>query len=339
MIWQTIFGFHLSPRFPVQLPAMLRLLQEKQAPDWRDLISCLPRGQRRAPLRSIRQHAVPQQPLLGGQAHCRFDQHQRSPATPQYSGSLTALADANLFEIIPIKPLCKPISGPWQPPILGQSHRSLGQRCGCQRIFARCAQPSFPDRHLHLDRRRNRSGCRQQQKNYFSGDMAKLSALTSDDERVTYIYQLLQREFRTGGNASWVKSYGKTNSVSARSLAAAADGMFARSRNPGISCAQLVHRVDTSSMSTANGRSLISPRAAHCAPWTITDLIDLNPGSTLLLTQVMRPGASYYNLRTATVDKYFSYTYIAGTAQANCTANANLYQKGQSKRCRSRLLT
>ena len=45
-------------------------------------------------------------------------------------------------------------------------------------------------------------------------------------------------------------------------------------------------------------------------------LIDTHPGSTLMLTQVMRPGSSYYNAKTATVDKYFSYTSLTGTPQA-----------------------
>ena len=42
-------------------------------------------------------------------------------------------------------------------------------------------------------------------KSYFASDMSKLSSLTTDSERVSYIYNLLQKEYRTGGNASWVQ--------------------------------------------------------------------------------------------------------------------------------------
>ena len=45
-------------------------------------------------------------------------------------------------------------------------------------------------------------------------------------------------------------------------------------------------------------------------------LTDTHPGSTLMLTQVMRPGAAYYNVRTATVDKYCTYTSLTCTPQA-----------------------
>lgn len=34
-------------------------------------------------------------------------------------------------------------------------------------------------------------------KSYFASDMAKLSSLTTDSERVSYIYNLLQKEYRT----------------------------------------------------------------------------------------------------------------------------------------------
>mgnify|MGYP003281364266 FL=1 len=152
-------------------------------------------------------------------------------------------------------------------------------------------------------------------KKYFANDMAKLSALTTDQQRLSYIYQLLQREYRTGGSASWVTSYGRNGSVSSRSLAAAADWMFAEAGIPAF-LAQ--------SWSTAWNVVYID------GSWAVFDfskgdtlqsldnyrLIDTNPGSTLLLTQVMRPGSAYYQVQSATIDRYFTYTSIEGTAKA-----------------------
>lgn len=145
--------------------------------------------------------------------------------------------------------------------------------------------------------------------------MAKLSALTTDRQRLSYIYQLLQREYRTGGSASWATAYGSNGSVSSRSLAAAADWMFAEAGIPAF-LAQ--------SWSTAWNIVYID------GSWAVFDfskgdtlqsldnyrLIDTNPGSTLLLTQVMRPGSAYYQVQSATIDRYFTYTSIEGTAKA-----------------------
>lgn len=152
-------------------------------------------------------------------------------------------------------------------------------------------------------------------KAYFAGEMDKLSALSTDQERLSYIYQLLQREYRTGGSASWVSSYNRNGSVSSRSLAAAADWMFAEAGIPAFlaqswSTAWNVIYMDGhwAVFDFSKGSSVQSLDSYR--------LIDTNPGSTLLLTQVMRPGSSYYQVRSATIDRYFTYTAVEGTPKA-----------------------
>ncbi len=133
-------------------------------------------------------------------------------------------------------------------------------------------------------------------KSYFSSDMAELSALTTDEERVSYVYDLLQKEYRTGGSASWVTGYGKKSAVSAASLAAAADWMFSEAGIPAF----LARSWSTAwNVVYVNGQWAVFDFTKGSALRSLDDyrLIDTHPGSTLLLTQVMRPGASYYNVQ------------------------------------------
>ena len=152
-------------------------------------------------------------------------------------------------------------------------------------------------------------------KAYFAGEMDKLSALPTDQERLSYIYQLLQREYHTGGSASWVSSYNRKGSVSSRSLATAADWMFTEAGIPAFlaqswSTAWNVVYIDGhwAVFDFSKGSSLQSLDSYR--------LIDTNPGSTLLLTQIMRPGSTYYQVRSATIDRYFTYTAVEGTPKA-----------------------
>ncbi|HJA48262.1 MAG TPA: glucosaminidase domain-containing protein [Candidatus Agathobaculum intestinipullorum] len=145
--------------------------------------------------------------------------------------------------------------------------------------------------------------------------MDKLSALPTDQERLSYIYQLLQREYHTGGSASWVSSYNRKGSVSSRSLATAADWMFTEAGIPAFlaqswSTAWNVVYIDGhwAVFDFSKGSSLQSLDSYR--------LIDTNPGSTLLLTQIMRPGSTYYQVRSATIDRYFTYTAVEGTPKA-----------------------
>lgn len=150
---------------------------------------------------------------------------------------------------------------------------------------------------------------------YFANDMDKLSALTTDSERLSYIYQLLQREYRTGGTASWVQSYNKNGSVSGRSLAAAADWMFGEAGIPAF-LAQSWSSVWNVIYIDGHWAVFDFPKGSSLQSLDSYRLIDTNPGSTLLLTQVMRPGSTYYQVQDATIDRYFTYTAIAGTAKA-----------------------
>lgn len=280
--------------------------------DWRDLISCL-RAVKDAPLYAASGNTLYRSNLYWADRLTAALTNTNASATPQYSGSLTALADANLFDN-PDKTALQTDFRAMATAYLGAKPSSLGS-VAVANGYSRDARsrPSLTDTYTLIGGATEADVAAA--KKYFSGDMAKLSALTSDDERVTYIYQLLQREFRTGGNASWVKTYGKTNSVNARSLAAAADWMFAEAGIPAF----LARSWSTAwNVIYVNGQWTVFDFTKGNTLRSLDDyrLIDLNPGSTLLLTQVMRPGASYYNLFTATVDKYFSYTYIAGTTQA-----------------------
>ncbi|HIY37541.1 MAG TPA: glucosaminidase domain-containing protein [Candidatus Agathobaculum merdigallinarum] len=145
--------------------------------------------------------------------------------------------------------------------------------------------------------------------------MAKLSALTTDGDRVSYIYNLLQREYRTGGSASWTKGYGRKSAVSTASLAAAADWMFSEAGIPAF----LARSWSTAwNVIYVDGQWAVFDFTKGSALRSLDDyrLTDTHPGSTLMLTQVMRPGASYYHVRRATVDKYFTYTDLTGAPQA-----------------------
>lgn len=280
--------------------------------NWPDLISQL-RAVKAAPLYASSGNTLYRSNLYWADRLTAALTNTSVAATPQYSGSLTALADSNLFDN-PDKNTLQTDFHTMATTYLGAKPSSLSG-VTVSNGYARDARSrsSLTDTYTLINGATASDYTAAKQ--YFSADMAKLSSLTTDDERVTYIYQLLQREFRTGGSASWVKAYRKTDSVSARSLAAAADWMFAEAGIPAF----LARSWSTAwNVVYVNGQWAVFDFTKGNALRSLDEyrLVDLNPGSTLLLTQVMRPGASYYNVRTATVDKYFTYTNIAGTAQA-----------------------
>lgn len=234
-------------------------------------------------------------------------------STPQLTQSLTALADADLFDN-PDKTALQKDFQTMAAAYLGSTPASLGNTT-VTNGYARNAR-SRPTQSDSLTLVNGASTADiAAAKRYFSTDMAKLSTLTTDSERVSFIYNLLQSKFRTGGSASWVQAYGKKSSVSARSLAAAADWMFAEAGIPAFlaqswSSAWNVVYVDGqwAVFDFTKGSALQSLDAYR--------LTDTHPGSTLLLTQVMRPGSAYYRVQSATIDKYFTYTNITGAPQA-----------------------
>lgn len=280
--------------------------------NWPDLISQL-RAVKAAPLYASSGNTLYRSNLYWADRLTAALTNTSVAVTPQYSGSLTALADSNLFDN-PDKNTLQTDFHTMATTYLSAKPSSLSG-VTVSNGYARDARSrsSLTDTYTLINGATASDYTAAKQ--YFSADMAKLSSLTTDDERVTYIYQLLQREFRTGGSASWVKAYRKTDSVSARSLAAAADWMFAEAGIPAF----LARSWSTAwNVVYVNGQWSVFDFTKGNALRSLDEyrLVDLNPGSTLLLTQVMRPGASYYNVRTATVDKYFTYTNIAGTAQA-----------------------
>ena len=280
--------------------------------DWPDLISQL-RAVKGAPLYASSSNTLYRSNLYWADRLTAALTNTNPAATPQYSGSLITLADSDLFDN-PDKNMLQADFQTMATAYLGAKPASLSD-VTVSNGYSRDARsrPSLTDTYT-LTGGATASDYTAA-KRYFSSDMAKLSSLHSDEERVAYIYKLLQREFRTGGSASWVKSYNKNGSVSTRSLAAAADWMFSEAGIPSF----LARSWSTAwNVVYVNGQWAVFDFTKGSTLRSLDEyhLIDLNPGSTLLLTQVMRPGASYYNLRTATVDKYFTYTSITGTAQA-----------------------
>lgn len=280
--------------------------------DWRALVSQL-RAVKDAPVYASSANNLSRSNLYWADKLTAALTNSNAAATPQYSRSLTTLADADLFDN-PDKSALQADFQAMAAAYLGEKPTSVSS-VTVSNGYSRNARsrPSLTDTYTLTAGATAADVAAAKQ--YFSADMAKLSALKTDNERVSYIYTLLQNQFRTGGSASWVQTYGKNGSVSARSLAAAADWMFAEAGIPAFlaqswSAAWNVVYV--------NGQWAVFDFAKGSALRSLDEyrLIDTHPGSTLLLTQVMRPGASYYNVRTATIAKYFTYTNIAGTAQA-----------------------
>lgn len=152
-------------------------------------------------------------------------------------------------------------------------------------------------------------------KSYFSSKMATLSSFTTDNERVSYIYQTLNTEFSLGGSAFWTTAYEKSASVDRFSLASAANWMFYEAGIPSF-----IARGYSSAWNIVyvNGKWAVFDfgKGASLQPLDGYMLSDTNPGSTILLTQAMRPGATYYNSVTDFASKYFTYTKITGTSVA-----------------------
>lgn len=284
----------------------------KTGADWRDLVSVL-RAAKDAPPYAASSSTRNRINLYWADRITAAMTRTTAAPTPAYPTALTALADRDLFDNPDGTQLQNDFRA-MSTAYLSATPASLSQ-VTVSNGYSKNARSrlSLPDTYTLIDgaTANNRIAA----ESYFSSDMEKLSALTTDSERVSYIYNLLHREFRTGGSASWVKAYNKRAAVSAASLAAAADWMFAEAGIPAFLAKSwstvwnVVYVNDQWAVfDFAKGQALRSLDEYR--------LIDTHPGSTLLLTQVMRPGAGYYNTRTATIDKYFTYTNIAGTPQA-----------------------
>lgn len=280
--------------------------------DWRDLVSTL-RAVKDAPAYAANSNTLYRSNLYWADRITGALTSTTPAATPSYPASLTELTDNNLFDN-PDKSQLQSDFRAMAAAYLGAAPDSLAtvsvSNGYAKNARARLALPdtfTLTGGATEIDRAAAKA--------YFQQDMATLSALKTDSERVSYIYDLLRRTYRTGGSASWVTGYDRSAAVSANALAAAADWMFAEAGIPAFlaqswSAAWNVVYV--------NGQWAVFDFTRGSALRSLDDyrLIDTHPGSTLLLTQVMRPGADYYAVRTATIDRYFTYTDIAGTAQA-----------------------
>lgn len=280
--------------------------------DWRALVSEL-RAVKRAPVYAASDSKLYRSNFYWADRLVAALTNTPAAATSVYSGSLTKLADANLFDN-PDKAMLQSDFQAMSAAYLGPKPSSLSD-VSVKNGYSKNARsrPSLADTYTltsgatEADRRAAKS--------YFASDMAKLSALTTDGERVSYIYDLLQREYRTGGSASWTKGYGRKSAVSTASLAAAADWMFSEAGIPAfLACSWWT----AWNVIYVDGQWAVFDFTKGSALRSLDDyrLIDTHPGSTLMLTQVMRPGASYYHVRRATVDKYFTYTDLTGAPQA-----------------------
>ena len=280
--------------------------------DWRDLVSTL-RAVKDAPAYASNSNTLYRSSLYWADRITGALTSTTPAATPSYPASLTELTDNNLFDN-PDKSQLQSDFRAMAAAYLGAAPDSLAT-VSVSNGYAKNARARLvlPDTFTLTGGATEND--RAAAKAYFQQDMATLSALKTDSERVSYIYDLLRRTYRTGGSASWVTGYDRSAAVSANSLAAAADWMFAEAGIPAFlaqswSAAWNVVYV--------NGQWAVFDFTKGSALRSLDDyrLTDTHPGSTLLLTQVMRPGADYYAVRTATIDRYFTYTDIAGTAQA-----------------------
>ena len=298
--------------YPATTARYAAAISGKASADWKALISTL-RAVQDAPAYAAAPDKLHRANLYWADRITAAMTGQAAAATPLYRTALTDLADTALFnnpDRADLQQDFRAMSSVY----LGASPSALPQ-VSVRNGYAKNAR----SRVTLADSRTLTSGAAAEDvaaaKAYFAPEMARLSLLPTDTERVSFIYRLLQREYRTGGSSSWVTGYGKRSAVSARSLAAAADWMFAEAGIPAF---------PAQSWSTAwnvvyvNGQWAVFDFTKGSALRSLDDyrLSDTHPGSTLLLTQVMRPGASYYNMRSATIARYFTYTGLTGAPQA-----------------------
>ena len=291
--------------------------------DWRALVSEL-RAVREAPVYAGSDGTLLRSSLYWADRITAALTESTVPTTPAYDSTLSAMADADLFDN-PDRTALRRDFEAMSVAYLGAAPSTLADAAVTNGYSKNARSRAALADSLTLTAGATDADV-QAAKSYFADDMAALSALTTDDERVSYIYRLLRQEFRTGGSASWVQGYGQRASVSARSLAAAADWMFAEA---GIPAFLAQSWSEAWNVVYVNDQWAVFDFTKGGSLRSLDDyrLTDTHPGSTLLLTQVMRPGASYYNVRSATVDKYFTYTNITGASQATARQMQAYIQK------------
>ena len=286
------------------------VITEDGSADWRALVSTL-RAVKDAPLYASGS-ALFRSSLYWADALTAALANTTASGTPAYNVALASLADPDLFDNPDKAALAGRLSGHVSRLSRLQTQFS-GRHFGFQRLFQNArSRLSLSDTYTLTGGAS--ADDRKKAEAYFSSQMAELSALKTDSERISYIYLLFAAQYQTGGERLWTAAYGRKS----RSAPP-------RSRPPQTGCSpKPASRVSRTELVGCVERGLCQwpmggVRFYQGSTLRSLDdyrLIDTHPGSTLMLTQVMRPGSSYYNAKTATVDKYFSYTSLTGTPQA-----------------------
>lgn len=153
-------------------------------------------------------------------------------------------------------------------------------------------------------------------KQLLSDDMLQLSLLPTDDERVARIMQLLGSRFETGGDAFWTTALQTGEAIDINAYAAAADWMLREAGVPAFIARSYGKAWNVVYVNQA--WSVFDGYGGTAALRSLTDYLpdDTNPASTLLMTQVMRPGAAYLGADDDLLSKYFTYTELTGASAA-----------------------
>lgn len=231
---------------------------------------------------------------------------------PKYDTTLTNLADSDLFDN-PDKSALQRDFASLSSAYLGADKMSLPT---VSNGYSKDALARFTLADSYAAARGATAADETAAKAYFANAFSALSALKTDDARLGRVYSLLQSEFRSGsGGQFWTTAYGKNGSMDSFSFAAAADFLFAEAGIPSFTARSYTGAWN---IIYINHSWAVFDYSKGSALHSLDDYVlgDTHPGSTILLTQVMRPGASYYKLRTATPDKYFTYTTVTGRSVA-----------------------
>lgn len=282
---------------------------------WRELVSTL-RAAKSAPPFAESASVLYRANLYWADRLTAAMTHSNVPSTPRLDTKLASLADADLFDN-PDRAALEQDFAALSAAYLGASPKSAADAV-VSNGFSKDARARFALPDNYAAARGAGDDDLAAAKKHFSADMAALSALTTDRERVSKISSLLHSNFRLGSGAFWTTAWQSGASMDSFSFAAAADWMFWEAGIPGF-IAQSYNKawnvvyVDQSwAVFEASSGAALHPLEEYLPD-------DTHPGSTVLLTQAMRPGSSYMDSKAAIVDRYFTYHAIAGASEA--TAN------------------
>ncbi|MDY3617748.1 glucosaminidase domain-containing protein [Agathobaculum sp.] len=284
----------------------------EKAAGWRELVSTL-RAVKSAPPFTEGPNMLYRANLYWADRLTAAMTHSAVSTTPRLDGKLAGLADADLFDN-PDKTALEQDFTALSAAYLGTSPKSASD-VAVTNGFSKDARARFSLADEYAAAHGAADGELAAAKQHFSADMAALSALSTDRERVSRIAYLLKSNFRAGGGAFWTAAWQSGAAMDSFSFACAADWMFweagipsfiARSYNKAWN---VVYVDQTWSVFEASKGDTLYSLEAYLPD-------DTHPGSTILLTQVMRPGSSYADSKSSPVDRYFTYHPIAGASVA-----------------------